>query len=207
MNMKRAVKVLAVVDVLLAVVIAALLLFSDDAKERFKEMFGGGGEGEGNVVVAGQGASGDKVGRADGAKDAVKNGKKGGVSSIDKAALQAMLKSGRIDEAEVDRRVAEIVEMKKHTIEVKRAEEERRIGEVVDWFDHLMAAHPESGAKAREIMDEYIDLRYATYGDMEDVDPEFARAQRESIRQRVGQRLLSELPPAQGATVLKQLFI
>jgi hypothetical protein len=28
-----------------------------------------------------------------------------------------------------------------------------------------------------------------------------------ALRQRVGQRLLSELPPAQGATVLKQLFI
>jgi hypothetical protein len=39
------------------------------------------------------------------------------------------------------------------------------------------------------------------------VRPEFARAQRESIRQRLGQRLMSELPPAQGATVLKQLFI
>jgi hypothetical protein len=27
-----------------------------------------------------------------------------------------------------------------------------------------------------------------------------------SIRQRVGQRLMSELPPAQGATVMKQQF-
>ena len=62
-----------------------------------------------------------------------------------------------------------------------------------------MAAHPESGAKAREILNEYIDLRYRTYGDMEDVDPEFACSQRESIRQHVGQRLMSELPPAQGA--------
>jgi hypothetical protein len=42
---------------------------------------------------------------------------------------------------------------------------------------------------------------------MEDVDPELARAQRESLRQRLGQRLLSELPPAQGATVMKPLFI
>jgi len=39
------------------------------------------------------------------------------------------------------------------------------------------------------------------------VHPEFARAQRESIRQRVGQRLLSELPPTQGVTVMTQLFI
>ena len=70
-----------------------------------------------------------------------------------------------------------------------------------------MAAHPESGQKAREILNEYIELRYRTYGDMEDVDPEFARVQRESIRQRLGQRLLSELPPAEGATVLKRLFI
>jgi hypothetical protein len=62
---------------------------------------------------------------------------------------------------------------------------------------HPTAAHPESGAKAREILNEYIDLCYRTYGDMEKL----------AIRRRVGQRLLSELPPAQGATVLKQLFI
>jgi hypothetical protein len=60
-----------------------------------------------------------------------------------------------------------------------------------------MAAHPESGQKAREILDEYIELRYATYGEMEKL----------AIRQRLGQRLLSELSPAQGATVMKQLFI
>jgi len=29
----------------------------------------------------------------------------------------------------------------------------------------------------------------------------------DSLRQRVGRRLMSELPPAQGATVMKQLFI
>jgi len=34
-----------------------------------------------------------------------------------------------------------------------------------------MAAHPESGRKGREILNEYIDLRYRTYGDMEEVDP------------------------------------
>jgi hypothetical protein len=42
---------------------------------------------------------------------------------------------------------------------------------------------------------------------MEEVDPEFAHAQRVSLRQHLGQHLMSELPPAQGATVLKQLFI
>jgi hypothetical protein len=36
---------------------------------------------------------------------------------------------------------------------------------------HLMAAHPESGQKAREILNEYIDLSYRTYSDMEKVDP------------------------------------
>jgi len=35
----------------------------------------------------------------------------------------------------------------------------------------MMAAHPESGRKAREILNEYVELRYATYGDMEEVDP------------------------------------
>jgi len=206
--MKRAVKVMAVVDVVLALVIAAVLIFDDGARARFGRLFGGdagssasgGGSGANDATaLSSNGRKGDTVGS--------KHGKSANVPTIDKAALQAMLKSGRIDEAEVERRVAEIVEMKKHTIEVKRAEEERRIGEVADWFDHLMAHHPESGQKAREILNEYIDLRYATYGDMEDVDPEFARAQRESIRQRLGQRLLSELPPAQGATVMKQLFI
>lgn len=78
---------------------------------------------------------------------------------------------------------------------------------MADWFDQLMAHHPESGATAREILNEYIEFRYNTYGDMEDIDPEFARAQRVSLRQHLGERLMSELPPAQGATVLKQLFI
>ncbi|MCK9463263.1 MAG: hypothetical protein M0R80_26895 [Proteobacteria bacterium] len=205
--MKRAVRVLAVIDIVLALVIAALLLFSDGAREQFRRLFDSGND-NGAAVAARRGVSEDEGGsRASGEKGAAPKGKKGGASSIDKVALQAMLKAGRVNEAEVERRVAEIIETRKRTIEVKRAEEERRIGEVADWFDHLMAHHPESGAKAREIMNEYIDLRYATYGDMEDVDPEFARAQRESIRQRVGQRLMSELPPAQGATVLKQLFI
>ena len=206
--MKRAVKVMAVVDVALALAIAAVMIFNDGARDRFVRLFGGGdgdsssGTGSGAsdaAAVSGTARAGDSA--------ASKHGKATGAGTVDKAALQAMLKSGRVDEAEVEKRVQEIVAMKKHTVEVKRAEEERRIGEVADWFDHLMAHHPESGAKAREILNEYIELRHNTYGDMEDVDPEFARAQRESIRQRVGQRLLSELPPAQGATVLKQLFI
>jgi hypothetical protein len=205
--MKRAVKLLAVVDVVLALAIAVLLLFSDGARARFRAMFGGGDTSGESAVVAGQGGGDEESGRADSAGDAARKQKKGAATKLDKAALQAMIKAGRVDEAEVDRRVAEILETRKRTIEVKRVEEERRVGEVVDWFDHLMAHHPESGVKAREIMDEYIELRWATYGDMEDVDPEFARAQRESIRQRVGQRLMSELPPAQGATLLKRLFI
>jgi hypothetical protein len=207
MTMKRAVKAMAAVDVVLALVITVLLLFSDGARERFRDLFGGGGGEAIAVPAAGQSGSGDQSGQADSAEDAARKQKKGEVTKLDEPALKAMLASGRVDEAEVDRRVTEIVKMKKHTIEVKRTEEERRIGEVVDWFDHLMAHHPESGRKAREIMNEYIELRYNTYGDMADVDPEFARGQRESIRQRVGQRLMSELPPAQGATVMKQLFI
>jgi hypothetical protein len=203
--MKRAVKVLAVVDALLVVTIVALLMFDEAAMQRFARLVGLSEEV--SAVVPGQGDDGDESDRAGSATDVAGKGKKGAATKLDKAALEAMLKAGRVDETEVDRRVAEIVAMKKHTVEVKRVEEERRIGEVADWFDRLMAAHPESGQKAREILNEYIDLRYATYGDMEDVDPEFARAQRESVRQHVGQRLLSELPPAQGATILKRLFI
>jgi hypothetical protein len=203
--MKRAVKIMAVVQVVLVLAIAALLLFSDGARERFAQMFGGGEKsGEASAVRGAGGNSGDEVA---GKADSAKSGKATGKTVADSAAIRELLKSGRVDDAEVERRVAEIIETKKRTIEVKRAEEERRIGEVADWFDHLMAAHPESGAKAREILNEYIELRYNTYGDMEDVDPEFARAQRESVRQHVGQRLMSELPPAQGATVMKQLFI
>ena len=207
--MKRAVKIMAVVQVVLMLAIAAVLIFDDGARNRLARLFGGV-EG----VDTAHDSAGDTAaisvdsGRSGGVADGTtKPGKAANAALVDKAAIQAMLKSGRIDEAEVERRVAEIEETKKRTVEVKRAEEERRIGEVADWFDRLMAHHPESGAKAREILNEYIELRYNTYGDMEDVDPEFARAQRESIRQRVGQRLLSELPPAQGATVLKQLFI
>jgi hypothetical protein len=205
--MKRAVKLLAVVDVVLALAIAALLLFSDGARKRFSEMLGTGDTDRESAAVAGQRDDDEESVRTDSATSGAKKGKKGEATKLDKAAVKAMIQAGRVDEAEVERRVAEILETRKRTIEVKRAEEERRIGEVVDWFDHLLAHHPESGQKAREIMNEYIELRWATYGDMEDVDPEFARAQRESIRQRVGQRLMSELPPAQGATLLKRLFI
>jgi hypothetical protein len=196
--MKRAVKAMAVVAVVLALAIAAMLLFNDNARDRLVRLFGGG-DGD-SASGAGSGANDaatpSSTGRT-GDPGAAKPGKAADAALIDKLVVQELLKAGRVDEAEVERRVQEIVATKKRTVEVKRAEEERRVGEVVDWFDHLMAHRPESGAKAREILNEYIELRYRTYGDMEKL----------AIRQRVGQRLMSELPPAQGATVMKQLFI
>jgi len=206
--MKRAVKIMAVVTVVLALAIIAVLLFDNEARDRLVRLFGGG-PGDDTTLVADTGGANalSDSGGTSGSAGAAKPGKAADVARFDRAAIQAMLKAGRIDEAEVERRVAEIEATKKRTIEVKRAEEQRRMDEVADWFAHLVEQRPESGAKAREILNEYIELRYATYGDMEDVDPEFARAQRESIRQRLGQRLMSELPPAEGATVMKQLFI
>jgi hypothetical protein len=90
---------------------------------------------------------------------------------------------------------------------VKRGEEQRRMDEVADWFDGFVPQHPENAAKVREILDRYVELRFATYGEMEEIDPAFARAERESLRQTLGDRLLSDVPPAQGVTVLKKLFI
>jgi hypothetical protein len=125
------------------------------------------------------------------------------------AAFNALKEAGNTDavESEVDQRIAELDELKSRTNETKRAEEQRRMDEVADWFDGFVPQHPENAAKVREILNNYVEMRYATYGEMEEIDPEFARAERESLRQSLGDQLLTEVPPAQGVTILKKLFI
>jgi hypothetical protein len=210
--MKRVVKILAIVQVILLAACALVLLLDRDARPLLWEPLGAGSQ-----------RSGDRSGRrSEPSTDRTMSGSEnsgGGAASaasgtnrrkmLGEAALHALTQAGSKDtvEAEVERRIAEFDEVEARTNEVKRAEEQRRMDEAADSFEGLVPHHPDNAAKVREILNRYIELRFATYGEMEEIDPEFARSERESLRQTLGDRLLSEVPPAQGVTVLKKLFI
>lgn len=201
------VKVGVVVQVVVAV-LGAVCLLGGDTLERLGLISGVDPSLSGELPRAAQRATDDETDerRRPVVEEAASPRASSDAALVELLFASAVARRG-VDGAEVERRVAAIEARRERTNQVKRDQEELQIDEVLEGFESLMRHHPESGAKAREILDEYIDLRYRTYGPMQIVDPGFAAGQREALRQRVGDRLLAELPPAQGVTVLKRLFI
>ena len=74
-------------------------------------------------------------------------------------------------------------------------------------FRRLMPRNEEGAALLEEIFEDYIEEKYSTFGHEENIDRPFIIEERGRIRRHLGNRLLTELPPAQGLTVLKGLFL